>query len=283
MIRAKAAARSDRPAPFRPDEALQVIRRRTTLVPKVALVLGSGVGVLAEGVAWVATLPTEEIPGLPRSTVPGHSGRLLFGRWAGRAVVVAQGRAHLYEGYTAEEVTRVVRLFAALGARSLVLTNAAGGISSRMTPGTLMLVEDQVNLQWQAPGRAPSDPTNPRGLASRPVYSPDLLAKATRAAVNAGVHVERGILGVTLGPSYETPAEVAMLERMGADAVCMSTAAEVAAANEIGLPVACISSITNWAAGKSKALLKHEDVTAGVAAVAPALRSVLERLILALS
>jgi len=283
VIRAKAAARSDRPAPFRPDEALQVIRRRTTLVPKVALVLGSGVGVLAEGVAWVATLPTEEIPGLPRSTVPGHSGRLLFGRWAGRAVVVAQGRAHLYEGYTAEEVTRVVRLFAALGARSLVLTNAAGGISSRMTPGTLMLVEDQVNLQWQAPGRAPSDPTNPRGLASRPVYSPDLLAKATRAAVNAGVHVERGILGVTLGPSYETPAEVAMLERMGADAVCMSTAAEVAAANEIGLSVGCISCVTNWAAGKNPARLKHEDVTAGVAAVAPALRSVIERLILALA
>jgi purine-nucleoside phosphorylase len=283
VIRAKAAARADRPAPFHPDEALQVIRRRTTLVPKVALVLGSGVGVLAEGVAWVASLPTEEIPGLPRSTVPGHSGRLLFGRWAGRAVVVAQGRAHLYEGYTAEEVTRVVRLFAALGARSLVLTNAAGGISSRMTPGTLMLVEDQVNLQWQAPGRAPSDPTNPRGLASRPVYSPDLLAKATRAAVNAGVHVERGILGVTLGPSYETPAEVAMLERMGADAVCMSTAAEVAAANEIGLSVGCISCVTNWAAGKNPARLKHEDVTAGVAAVAPALRSVIERLILALA
>src|SRR5438093_830376 len=198
-------------------------------------------------------------------------------------------------------VTRVVRLFAALGARSLVLTNAAGGISSRMTPGTLMLVEDQLNLQWQAPGRpgqgspgdpraaqgmGPSGPTNPRGLASRPVYSPDLLAKATRAAVNAGVHVERGILGVTLGPSYETPAEVAMLERMGADAVCMSTAAEVAAANEIGLPVACISCVTNWAAGKNPAYtarLKHDDVTTGVAAVAPALRSVIERLILALA
>lgn len=282
MNRTKAAARSDRPAPFDPDEALQVIRRRTTQVPKVALVLGSGVGVLAEGVAWVASLSTDEIPGLPRSTVPGHSGRLLFGRWAGRAVVVAQGRAHLYEGYTAEEVTRVVRLFAALGARSLVLTNAAGGISSRMTPGTLMLVEDQVNLQWQAPGR-PGQGSNPRGLTSRPTYSSDLLAKATRAAVNAGVRVERGILGVTLGPSYETPAEVAMLERMGADAVCMSTAAEVAAANEIGLSVGCISCVTNWAAGKNPSRLKHEDVTAGVAAVAPALRSVIERLILALA
>jgi len=268
--------------PFDPNEALQIIRKRTTIVPKTALVLGSGLGVLAEGVAWDRTLSTEEIPGLPRSTVPGHSGRLLFGRWSGRAVVVAQGRSHLYEGYTAEEVTRIVWLFAALGAKALVLTNASGGISPRMSPGSLMLVEDQVNLQWRAPGRLPPGP-NPRGLTSRPVYSPDLLAKAARAAVNAGVRVERGVLGVALGPSYETPAEITMLERMGADAVCMSTAAEVAAANEVGLPVACISSITNWAAGKSAARLKHEDVTAGVAAVAPALRSVLERLILALA
>jgi len=268
--------------PFDPNEALQIIRKRTTIVPKTALVLGSGLGVLAEGVAWDRSLSTEEIPGLPRSTVPGHSGRLLFGRWSGRAVVVAQGRSHLYEGYTAEEVTRIVRLFAALGAKALVLTNASGGISPRMSPGSLMLVEDQVNLQWRAPGRLPPGP-NPRGLTSRPTYSPELLTKAARAAVNAGVRVERGVLGVALGPSYETPAEITMLERMGADAVCMSTAAEVAAANEIGLPVACISSITNWAAGKSPARLRHEDVTAGVAAVAPALRSVLERLILALA
>ena len=272
----------DRPEAFDPDEALSVIRRRTTLVPKTALVLGSGLGILAEGVAWEATLPTEEIPGLPRSTVAGHSGRLLFGRWSGRSVVVAQGRSHLYEGYTAEEVTRVVRLFAKLGAKSLVLTNAAGGISARMTPGTLMLVEDQVNLQWRAPGRGTHSPS-PRGITSRPIYSPELLAKAARAAVNAGVRAERGVLGVALGPSYETRAEIAMLERMGADAVCMSTAAEVAAANEIGLPVVCISCVANWAAGKSQARLKHEEVTAGVAAVAPALRSVIERLILALA
>ena len=283
----------DRPEAFDPDEALSVIRRRTTLVPKTALVLGSGLGILAEGVAWEATLPTEEIPGLPRSTVAGHSGRLLFGRWSGRSVVVAQGRSHLYEGYTAEEVTRVVRLFAKLGAKSLVLTNAAGGISARMTPGTLMLVEDQVNLQWRAPGRvaraagggraSAGGPVSPRGITSRPIYSPELLAKAARAAVNAGVRAERGVLGVALGPSYETRAEIAMLERMGADAVCMSTAAEVAAANEIGLPVVCISCVANWAAGKSQARLKHEEVTAGVAAVAPALRSVIERLILALA
>jgi purine-nucleoside phosphorylase len=279
---ARAPAPGDRLEPFDRNEALAVIRKRTTLVPKTALVLGSGLGILAEGVAWDRSIPTEEIPGLPRSTVPGHSGRLLFGRWSGRSVVVAQGRSHLYEGYTAEEVTRLVRLFAGLGAKALVLTNASGGISPRMAPGTLMLVEDQVNLQWRAPGRGDSSP-NPRGLTSRPTYAPDLLAKAARAAVNAGVRAERGVLGVTLGPSYETRAEIAMLERMGADTVCMSTGVEVAAANEIGLPVACISCVTNWAAGKSPAVLRHEDVTAAVAAVAPALRSVIERLILALA
>ena len=299
---AAAGAASGAAAGFEPFDlgaALAVIRKRTTLVPKTALVLGSGLGILAEGTAWDRSLPTEEIPGMPRSTVAGHSGRLLFGRWSGRSVVVAQGRSHLYEGYTAEQVTRIIRVFAALGAKSLVLTNASGGISQRMAPGTLMLVEDQVNLQWRAPGRAggatgagaggaaaagaePASP-NPRGLTSRPIYSPDLLAKAARAAVNAGVRAERGVLGVTLGPSYETRAEIAMLERMGADAVCMSTAAEVAAANEIGLPVACISSVTNWAAGKSSRPLRHEDVTAGVASVAPSLRAVIERLILALA
>lgn len=272
--------------------------------PRVALVLGSGLGVLAEGVAWEASIPTSDIPGLPRSTVAGHSGRLLLGRWAGRMVVVAQGRSHLYEGYTAEEVTRVVRLFHALGARSLVLTNAAGGITPRMTPGSLMLVEDQVSLQWRSPAR-PADPEGdgeeeeaaapgsganrrsalkgPRGLGSRPTYAPELLAKAARAATVAGVRAERGTLGVMLGPSYETPAEIAMLERMGADAVCMSTAAETALASSIGLPVVGISCVTNRAAGKGAGRLSHADVTAAVGVVAPALRALLERLILALA
>ena len=207
--------------------------------------------------------------------------------------MVAQGRSHLYEGYTAEQVTRVVRLFAALGAKALVLTNAAGGISPRMTPGSLMLVEDQVSMQWRSPlrgdppalrdPRAVEPPFGPRGLDSRPVYSTDLLAKAARAASVAGVRAERGVLGVMLGPSYETPAEIAMLERMGADAVCMSTAAETALASAIGLPVAGVSCVTNWAAGRSAQRLNHADVTAAVAAHAAALRSLLERLILALT
>ena len=289
-------AEEDGSAAFDPEEALRVIRKRTQASPRVALVLGSGLGVLAEGVAWEASIPTADIPGLPKSTVAGHSGRLLLGRWAGRTVVVAQGRSHLYEGYEAEKVTRMIRLFHALGAKALVLTNAAGGITPRMTPGSLMLVEDQVSLQWRSPTR-PGDPESdvdddtrralvpqgPRGLAARPTYSPDLLAKAMRAAVVAGVRAERGTLGVMLGPSYETPAEVAMLERLGADVVCMSTAAEASLASSLGLPVVGISCVTNRAAGKSPVPLSHAEVTAAVSAVAPALRSLLERLILALT
>lgn len=284
---------SDRLPAFDSGEALRVLRRRTTLVPRVALVLGSGLGVLAEGVAWEASIPTAEIPGLPRSTVPGHSGRLLLGRWSGRAVVVAQGRSHLYEGYTAEEATRIIRLFAAVGAKTLILTNAAGGIARRMAPGSLMLVQDQVNLQWRAPARIGRDDgggndaiessADPRGLRARPAYSEEMLVKAAHAATMAGVRAERGVLGVMLGPSYETPAEIAMLERMGADAVCMSTAAEASLAATIGLPCAAISCITNWAAGKGSERLRHADVTAAVAGAAKPLRSLLERLILALA
>jgi purine-nucleoside phosphorylase len=281
--RPRAGGPADLEAPFDLDEALRVVRRRTGLVPRIAVVLGSGLGVLAQGVAWEATVPTDEIPGIPPSTVRGHEGRLLLGRWAGRAVVVAQGRSHLYEGYGPEQVTRIVRLFQALGARSLVLTNASGGISPRLTPGTLMLVEDQVNLQWASPSRGGGAPPGPRGLASRPVYSDEILVKATRAAVVAGVRVERGVLGVVPGPSYETPAEIRLLERMGADAVCMSTGVEAAMACAAGLPVGAISCITNRAAGRSPARLDHAEVTAAVAAAAPALRSVLERLILALA
>ena len=289
--RAPRAPGHDEARLFDLDEALRVVRRRTPATPRVAIVLGSGLGVLAEGVAWEASIPTADIPGLPRSTVAGHSGRLLLGRWAGRPVVVAQGRSHLYEGYSAEEATRLVRLLHALGAKSLVLTNAAGGIAPRMAPGSLMLIEDQVNLQARAPMRVAGldgpegvEPVRgERGLTARPAYSPDLLAKSMRAATVAGVRAERGVLGTALGPSYETPAEIRMLERMGADAVCMSTAIEASMAATLGLPVAGISCVTNWAAGRSARKLSHEEVTAAVAAIAPALKPLLERLILALA
>ncbi|MGE5179848.1 MAG: purine-nucleoside phosphorylase [Bacteroidota bacterium] len=290
LHRAKPKPSDSGPEPFDPDAALRAVRKRTPIAPRTGLILGSGLGVVADGVAWDAAIPTTDIPGLPRPTVAGHAGRILVGRWSGRPVAVAQGRSHLYEGHTAEETTRTVRLFAALGVRSLVLTNAAGGIARRMTPGTLMLVEDQVNLQWRSPMRVPLDleppapvAAGPRGLSSRAGYSEELMAKAARAAVVAGVRLERGVLGVALGPCYETAAEIAMLERMGADAVCMSTGAEAALAAALGIPAVAISCVTNWATGRSRARLSHAEVTAAVAAAAAPMKSLLERLILALA
>jgi len=282
-----ARGRADEVRAFDPEEALRIIRRRTTIVPRTAIVLGSGLGPVVDGIAWDAAFPTSEIPGIPRSTVAGHAGRLLIGRWSGRPIVAAQGRAHLYEGYSAEEATRLIRLFAALGARALVLTNASGGITPRMAPGSLMLVEDQVNLQWRSPMRTaggdPGGPGHARGLSARALYSEELMVKAARAAVNAGVRLERGVLGVMLGPSYETPAEITLLERMGADAVCMSTGVETAMAAALGLPTVAISCVTNWASGKSGARLSHADVTSSIGGTAPLLKSVLERLVLSLT
>jgi len=273
------SARREEPAEFDVNEAVSVIRKRTVLVPRTALVLGSGLGVMAEGVAWDRSFPTEEVPGLP---APPWRPR---GKAPLRPLVRPErgggaGTLPSLRGLLPEEVTRLVRLFAALGAKSLVLTNASGGIAPRMAPGTLMLVEDQVSLQWRAPQLATAAP--PRGLRSRPVYSADLLGKAARAAVNAGVRVERGILGVTLGASYETRAEIRMLERMGADAVCMSTASRSPRPTRSGSRRVHLLH-HQLGRGQEPEPLRHEDVTAGVAAVAPAIRSVIERLLLALS
>ncbi|HSQ61034.1 MAG TPA: purine-nucleoside phosphorylase [Acidobacteriota bacterium] len=277
--------------PFDVERALAVVRRRTPLVPRASLVLGSGLGVVAEGTAWKAEVPYHEIPGLPRSTVAGHAGRLLLGTWAGRPVAIAQGRAHLYEGHAPEGVARMIHLLAALGAKALVLTNASGGIATRMAPGTLVVIEDQVNLQWRSPLRGETPPEGGpaeraaalgRGFAARAVYDAELTAKAIRAAARAGVPVERGVLGVMLGPSYETPAEITMLERLGADVVCMSTAPEAAVAASLGLPCIAISCVTNWAAGRSPARLSHDDVTSRVASAAVPLKAMLERLVVSI-
>ena len=270
--------------PFSLEDALAVVRRRTSLVPRSALVLGSGLGVLAEGTAWEAEIPYRDLPGIPLASVAGHAGRLLLGKWGGRPVAIAQGRAHLYEGFSAEVVTRMVRLLAGLGSKALILTNASGGIAARMAPGTLVLIEDQVNLQWRSPLRGIGDlGGGARGLARRPVYDGELMAKATRAAAVAGVTLERGVLGVMLGPSYETPAEIEMLERLGADVVCMSTGAETALAASVGLPCVAVSCVTNWAAGRSSARLSHDDVTRSVAGAAAPLKSMLERLVMGIA
>ncbi len=220
---------------------------------RVALVLGSGLGDFVDRVRGATAIPYASIDGMPQSSVPGHAGKLVLGEVGGVRVVVQQGRVHLYEGWSAHEVTRAVRAFGRVGVRALVLTNAAGGMKRAWTPPTLMRITDHVNLQ----GRTP---LLPREAGSGNPYDAELGAALDEAARASQVPLERGVYVGVLGPSYETPAEIRWLTAFGADAVGMSTVCEAQAARAAGLRVAAISCITNLAAGLSPGPLNHAEV-----------------------
>ena len=220
---------------------------------ELAFVLGSGLGVFAERLENARSIPYEDIEGMPHSSVPGHAGRLVVGEAGGRRVLVQQGRVHLYEGWSAREVTRSVRAFAAIGCRGIVLTNAAGGLRKEWAPGTLMRIDDHINLQGQTPLAA-----DERGWGTP--YDASFGAALEEGAERAGVALEHGVYAGLSGPSYETPSEVRMLRWMGADAVGMSTVPEALAAHAVGASVAAISCITNHAAGITGERLSHEEV-----------------------
>jgi purine-nucleoside phosphorylase len=252
----------DGPTPDRVvRDAVDVIRASTGIVPRLALVLGSGLNDLADSVDDATAVDTVSLPGWPRSTVEGHRGRLVFGRLEGCPVIVVQGRLHAYEGHPLDAVTLPVRLAAALGATHLLLTNAAGGIRPDFAPGTLMWIVDHID--WVR--RRPVDPDAGRapGAWARPGHPPwdrawqRRLADRARAA---GVDTEEGTYLWTLGPSFETPAEIRLFARLGADAVGMSTVPEAEAADRLGLRVLGLSTITNAAAGITGAPLNHEEV-----------------------
>ncbi len=236
---------------------------------ELCLVLGSGLGPFAERLVDPVSIPYEELEGMPTSGVEGHAGRLVLGELAGARVLVQQGRVHLYEGWSAVEVTRAVRALAGLGCRGFVLTNAAGGLNPDWSPGTLMRIADHLNLQ----GRTP---LSPAGRGSGAVWSEGLGAALERGATEAGVDLESGVYAALLGPSYETPAEIRMLRWMGADAVGMSTAAEALAIREAGCRVAGISLITNLAAGLSPTALSHDEVVREGQAAAERFSALLE-------
>lgn len=238
--------------------AVRAIRERVDLEPAVALILGSGLGDMAEAAEGAFAIPTSDIPHYPRSTVAGHSGRLVFGTLEGRNVVFIQGRAHLYEGHPLQAVSFPVRLVHALGARRLLVTNAAGGIHPRLRPGTLMFIADHINMVSGGVVRA--NAKGPRPPRSVHPYDPDWLDQAEQIAIDLAMRTHRGVYLWARGPSYETKAEIAAYRRIGADAVGMSTVPEVIEAASLGMKVLGISSITNPAAGLSKDLLSHEDV-----------------------
>ena len=258
--------RSPQPPPRMPAlppdlaPAVDAVRARTDLVPELALVLGSGLGALADEVEDATAIPTADVPGYPTSSVKGHAGRLVLGRLAGKPVLVVQGRVHLYEGHAPRALGFPVRLAHALGARGLVLTNAAGGIRRDFVPGTLMLIADHINLAGANPLTGPTGPGETRFPDMSDPYSAAWRARARAAALRLGVPHREGVYLWTAGPSYETPAEIRFFERVGADAVGMSTVPETIQAAALGLPVLGISTITNPAAGIGSAPLDHEEV-----------------------
>jgi purine-nucleoside phosphorylase len=249
------------------EAAVAAVRARSARVPDVALILGSGLGGLADEVTDPAVIPFADVPGFPRAAVAGHAGRLVIGGLEGVTCAVLQGRFHLYEGHDIATVALPARVLLGLGARTLIVTNAAGGINRTFRPGDLMLIDDHINLMWRNPLVGPvADGDTRFPDMSRP-YDPALQQLAGEVAARERVRLLRGVYAAVSGPSYETPAEIRMLERIGADAIGMSTVPEVLVARARGVPVLGISLISNAAAGLSTVPLTHAEVVeAGVEA-----------------
>jgi purine-nucleoside phosphorylase len=239
----------------------KVVRERVSLEPRVALVLGSGLGGFADEIESPTHIPYEEIPGIPSSAVVGHAGRLVVGRAEGVPVVAMQGRVHLYEGHDPNDIVFGVRLMRTLGAEILVITNAAGGVDPSFAAGALMIIEDHLNLTGQNCLVGPNDDDlGPRFPDMTRAYDRELGEIADAVAREKGFALERGVYAGLLGPTYETPAEVRMVRALGAHAVGMSTVLEVIAARHMGQRVLGLSCITNMAAGITGAALSHDEV-----------------------
>ncbi|MHB8418940.1 MAG: purine-nucleoside phosphorylase [Myxococcales bacterium] len=262
------------------EAAGAALARSRVGAPRLALVLGSGLGAYAERLADAVSVPYAEIPHFPCSGVPGHPGRLWLGRIGSVPVGVMQGRVHLYEGFRPAEVVFGVRTLARMGAVELCLTNAAGGIRADLAPGDLMRLTDHLNLSGQNPLVGPNDDRfGPRFPDLSSAYSPALARRLDEAAAAAQVELKSGVYCQLLGPSYETPAEIRMLRTLGADAVGMSTVPEVIAARHLGLKVAALSCITNRAAGLATQPLSHAEVAEAASRVTAAFGTLLDAFI----
>lgn len=230
-------------------------------VPEVAVVLGSGLGAFAEELKDSITIPYGDIPNFPRSTAVGHAGRLVIGKIGDLTIAAMQGRIHQYEGYSSREAGFPVRVLFRLGIRSLILTNAAGGINSAYAQGALVVLSDHINLQGNNPLNGPNDDRfGPRFPDMSEAYSRRYRCLAQEAARELGIDLKEGVYAALAGPSYETPAEIRYLRTIGADLVGMSTVPEVIVARHVGIKVLAISCVTNMAAGLSEGEIHHEDV-----------------------
>jgi purine-nucleoside phosphorylase len=243
------------------EDAAKVVLTRTTLRPKIGLVLGSGLGAFADSLTDSTKVPHSDIPSFPQSTAIGHAGRLVIGNAGTVPVAAMQGRVHQYEGYSAQQVAFPIRVFARMGIKSVILTNAAGGINLGYSQGALVLIRDHINLQGTNPLVGPNDDRfGLRFPDMTHTYSRQYREIAREEAARLGIMLHEGIYAALLGPSYETPAEIEHLRRIGADLVGMSTVAEVIAARHMALNVLAISCVTNMAAGILDQPLSHAEV-----------------------
>jgi purine-nucleoside phosphorylase len=245
----------------RADSAAQFLLSQTKLRPRIGLVLGSGLGAFADQMSDAARIPYSQISGFPRSTAIGHAGQMVIGNAGGIPTAVMQGRVHLYEGYSAQEVAFPMRVFGRMGIRAAIITNAAGGINLKYQQGALVVISDHINVQ----GTSPLVGANDDGFGLRfhdmtRAYSRQYAEIAREEAGKLGIKLEDGVYAALLGPSYETPAEIRYLRVIGADLVGMSTAAEVIAARHMGIEVLAISCVTNMAAGILDQILTHQEV-----------------------
>jgi purine-nucleoside phosphorylase len=245
----------------RAEHAARTIRARVKQEPRVAVVLGSGLGGFADDFEDAEAIPYEDIPGFVRSTAQGHAGRLVVGRIDQVPILAMQGRVHYYEGYSMEEVTFAVRTFKLLGIKTLILTNASGGINVQLSQGALMVISDHLNLMGVNPLRGANDERfGPRFPDMSAVYSPELQEIVVEEARALGIELRRGIYAALSGPNYETPAEIHLLRNCGADAVGMSTVPEAIVARQMDMEVLGISCITNMASGISDEPINHDEV-----------------------
>jgi purine-nucleoside phosphorylase len=243
------------------DSAAQLIRARTPLRPEIGLILGSGLGAFADSLTDATRVPYADIPTFPRSTAIGHAGQMVLGNAGNIPVAAMQGRAHLYEGYSALEVTFPIRVFGRMGIRAVILTNAAGGINLGYSQGALVLIRDHINLQGSNPLVGPNDDRfGVRFPDMSQAYARDYRQIAREEAGKLRIPLHEGVYAGLLGPSYETPAEIEYLRRIGADLVGMSTVAEVIAARHMDIKVLAISCVTNMAAGILDQSLSHAEV-----------------------
>jgi purine-nucleoside phosphorylase len=243
------------------EAAAQSVLQQTSLRPRIGLVLGSGLGGFADSLSDASRIPFHEIPAFPRSTAIGHAGQMVIGNVGTVPVAVMQGRVHLYEGYSPQQVAFPMRVFGRMGIRSVILTNAAGGINLNYQQGALVLIRDHINLQGTNPlVGANDDRFGVRFPDMTHAYAKDYRAVAKEEAAKLGMNLHEGVYAALLGPSYETPAEINYLRIIGADLVGMSTAFEVIAARHLGIKVLAISCVTNMAAGILDQPLSHQEV-----------------------